>query len=557
MRKLLPILILLISLSLIVGCTKKPPSLEDRLGEGIGTELPSEYTGMIEEFKLDIYQDGTHQIRLEDEDLVVIQSSKINLSNYIGKKVTVKGSMQKLIDNKSQVFTVEKLSLDGIDIEGDTTDFKSSKFGFTLSYPNVWEMTEENDRLSFRSNGLEVGFVKVFSNIDVELDEFIETKEIEDGTPVTIGSQRSLRYTDSDGIKIYTPNPLKEKIYLLSFVDGGEDSDDQKQLFFTLLESFSMLAGKVKTGEKCGGEEELVCEEGYRCELDSGDEDAEGVCIAVDSEETSLDCPFVPVPLGCQHYEPKNTNKDGCATSYVCLDAPEDKEESISDKSSNSDDTDEAPLEEKSESKKVAEAFSKHESSILPDGADLLEVEVIEKQDLLAAIYLLEDEKFRTVFDYSPSADEYNFTKKAHYEAGEERDWIQIDGDNIDIIAEKTIIKATDGGSVQVIKEGMRLYENTHKDFSVQYPKNWYFRSFGSIENSVWSVGFGDKSLDHMSDALISLVILDEAASSKKSLKGDQFLAVVSRDADSHFEVEGPLEEKENIEAIADTIVQN
>ena len=64
-------------------------------------------------------------------------------------------------------------------------------------------------------------------------------------------------------------------------------------MFYSFLESFSPIISKIKEGEKCGGEENLTCEEGFRCELESGEENAEGICVAVDDVDTDLNCPYV------------------------------------------------------------------------------------------------------------------------------------------------------------------------------------------------------------------------------------------------------------------------
>ena len=95
MKKIITIIgILLISLTLLAGCGEKPPSLEDRIVEDV--EEQTSYTGLIETIEIDIYQDGTHKIVTEGGE-VAIQSPKINLNHYIDKKVTVFGSMQKLM----------------------------------------------------------------------------------------------------------------------------------------------------------------------------------------------------------------------------------------------------------------------------------------------------------------------------------------------------------------------------------------------------------------------------------------------------------------------------
>ncbi|MBN2096484.1 hypothetical protein JW752_03755 [Candidatus Peregrinibacteria bacterium] len=559
MKKISIIISGLLSLLLLAGCGEKLPDFEDRVVEDGQTA----YTGIIEPIEINIYQDGTHKIITGDGD-VIIQSSKVNLNHYADKKVTVFGSMQKLIDNKSEVFTVEKVQLEEAGGSGESMAYESKPFGFRFEYPDLWELLEDTDGLTLRSDGISWVTIDIF-NTKTELDDFIASYEIEDGTPVTIGGQRSIRYIESREIRIYTRNASKGKVYKITFNQSQENNEAQKKLFYAFLESFNILVSQTKEGEKCGGEENLTCPDEYRCELESGDPDAEGICVPVDEVISDLDCPFIPTPSGCMNYEAVSFNKDGCPTSYKCLEDPEeDDTKSASDEITESSpqteqasDAEGADTSQRSEGEAVVATFSKYQNKILPLDADVIQFEIVEKQNLLAVVYEMEDKRFRSVYSYEPSANEYNFNRLGYYEEGEDRDWVLTEGEEVRITSDKVIIKA--GSAVpgaQVISSDMRLYENTHKDYSVQYPKDWYYRSFGSIENTVWTVGFAEESLDSIFDALIALRILDEPSAGKKEMKGDQYLIEVPRDEDSHFLLEGNLEFKEIMDAMAETIIQ-
>lgn len=547
MKTAIKILLIIPLIFALLGCEPKPPDLEDRITDN--QEDVKSYIGVIESFEIDIYQDGTHQIRTEEDEVIIIQSPTINLNNYLDKKVIITGSMQKLIDNKSEVFTVEEIKLEEADENGEVVEYENPRFGFRFKYPNLWELFEDTNGLTFRGNGINWVTIDIF-NTDTELDEFVASHEIEDGTPVTIGGQRSLRYIESKEIRIYIPNSSKEKIYRITFYNEEED-EVQNELFYSFLESFSLIISKIKEGEKCGGEENLTCGEGFRCELESGEENAEGICVAVDDVDIDLNCPYVSTPPDCLEYKAKSFNKEGCPTSYVCLDdgepensAEEPEEETSSSQSSVIDD--------------LLSTFIKYQDKILSSGAEILQFEIVEEQNLLAVIYLLEDQKYRTLFSYEPVSNEFSFIRKAHFEEGEERDWVIVEGEDIRIKYDRKIIKV--GGSqsnIQIIREDMRLYENSHKDFSMQYPKDWYYRSFGAIGDTIWAVGFADESLDYFSDAIISVVILEGEGEGRKEMKGDHYTVEVNRDEDSHFFLKGPLEMKDTIDAMAKTILQN
>lgn len=534
----------------LVACGGTPPDLSDRIEDGKNDPPPAtSYTGVIQASEIDLFKDGTHQIQTQDR-LVVIQSPTINLNHYLNKEVVIFGSMQKLIDNKEEVFTVEKVELDG-DETLDTTEYKNAALGLEFFYPSLWQLIEESNKVVLRGGGQDWVVVEPFTT-RLDLDEFVADREVEDGTAVTIGGQRSLRYVEEAEIRVYTPNASGSKVFRIVFSDTEEGDEEAKDRFYRFLESFTPLGGKAQTGEKCGGEDNLTCPESFRCELSSAEAEAEGICVPIEEEGGDLNCPFVPTPSGCTNYEVKSTNRDNCPTSYVCLDDPAEELEAGEDQNS-----EEELEEEKGLSERVTEAFSERQDQILSEADELLQFEVMEAEELIAAIYLADEKKYRTVYRFEPSADEFNFIKQAHYEEGEERDWMLVEGETVSGSGGTTVIKPGNNGEAQVIRDDMRLYENGHKDFSMQYPKNWYFRSFGSIENTVWTVGFAEESLDHVSDSEITLEILDESSSGKKEMEGGSYRIEKYRDEDSHFLVVGPLEMKDDLEFMAESILQN
>ena len=497
-------------------------------------------------FGVDIYKDGTHKIKTDKGEMFIIQSPTINLNNYIDKKVIIEGAMQKLIDNKSEVFTVSKIKLADGSLDGGLTEYKNQKLGFKLKYPNSWELTEETEKLTFKNNGNIWSTLDVLSNTKSDLDSFVKSKEEKTGTAITISSQRSLRFTDSDTIRLYIPNKSQNRIYKITFNDKGEDAEKNKKLFYSFLESFTLITIEVSKGDICGGKASISCSEGYVCELSSNEENAYGVCVSVDKKASGLDCPYVSTPLDCKNYKTKNVNKNGCPTSYTCLDSIDDKTTDSANKLSQNS---------------VDMVFVKYQKKILPSGAALLQIELIKKQSLLVAIYKLDDLKYKTLYQYSPSANEYNFVKEAHYkQVG--TTWSLQDGKEVKITSEKKIIDPTkkstsNNASAVVVKKDMVLYTNNYKNFSVQYPKDWYFKSFGAVGNAIWHVGFADKSVDKLSDIIIELSIIKGAGVDKKQSKSGTYSITKKRDKDSHFLLKGPLLKKDVIDKISSTITSN
>ncbi|HEY5141119.1 MAG TPA: hypothetical protein VIJ25_17660, partial [Methylococcales bacterium] len=340
-----------------------------------------------------------------------------------------------------------------------------------------------------------------------------------------------------------------KKVYKIIFYinSTSPDSESQKTLFYNFLETFSLLTGKTaETGDKCGGPDNTACKEGYVCELDSGEDKANGVCVLSDNKGASPDCPYIPKPANCVNYEAKNLNKNGCPTSYTCLDKPADvaplppsapadapkplsdatitdpavkpveasapTPAPVSDIKTSPDTASVAPVSSGlgSVANDVASTFMKNKDKILTDKDQIIRFEVAEEQNLVSVIYSEGGKNYRTLYAYAKSADGYDFTKKVQYEAGVDKDWVVTDGTDIVINTDKKIISANDTNAApQIVLKDMRLYENGYKKFVLQYPKSWYYKSFGSIENSIWTVGFGNKSLDSITDAVITVAVLD------------------------------------------------
>lgn len=554
MKKLLKTIAIALSLFLLAACGNNPPSLEDRTVE------EASYTGVINSIDLNVFLEGTHQLTTEADETITIESPRINLNNYLNKKVMITGKMRTLIDNETKVFTVTELELKDLDTLSEWQDFEDKKVGYLFSYPPFWELIDDTT-LTLKSNGISWVTIDHFDSIDESFEEYVMSKEGEEnkGASVTVGAQKSVRYVSDESIRIYVPNPTKKSIYLITFSKSDDEEGKQEEVFYDFLETFAPLTTSPKsvTGELCGGIKRILCQEGYRCELNSTKRYAEGVCIALDIDAKG-ECPFVPTPKNCLNYDIKSTNKNGCPLSYVCLDEPIDSSEVSDDESVNEELAEEdssEPEEELSETEeeKVIRIFKKYQSKILSSIDKIDRFEVDGAQKLLAVEYESNGE-FRLVYRYSPSGNEYNFERATEYKRNSKGEWEVQKGESVDL----EVSAELDGeGEVAERNPDLRYYDNPYKDFSVGYPKDWYFRSFGSIENSVWSVGFGESEIDDITDSQVELVILDEAKTAVKKINGGLYTIILPRDEDSHFRLTGAVSLKNEMDQIAASIENN
>jgi hypothetical protein len=372
----------------------------------------------------------------------------------------------------------------------------------------------------------------------------VASREIEDGAMVTVGGQRSFRYMEGAKVRLYVPNASRKRVYRIAFSGGESDSSS----FYAMLESFTILEGKATGGEKCGGPENLFCAEGFRCELSGDEVDAEGGCVPVGDEKSQPECPFLAKPAGCSNVKPRSMGRNGCPTSYICADAPTDgTPKPVSDATPSGSSADE-----------VVAAFHTAQSGLLPAGAKVDQFEIVVEQGLLAVVYALDSKKSRVLYGFDSQAGGMEFNRLASFKVGTDRDWVLVDGKDVKVTFEKKIIKSgADLSTPKVVGASMRLYENVIKGFSIQYPKDWYYRSFGAVQGKVWAVGFSDKPFERYAESVIFLVIDKGESAGGQEVKSDRYRIEAPRDGTSHFVLNGPLGMRDELDTMIGTLAQD
>ena len=525
------------ALALMTACGNNPPDLEDRVVGGYGEDL-IEYSGVIESLTaLDVYQQGTHLLRPEEGDPIIIQSSTSDLSHYLGKAVVIRAEEAKRLGNAERVLNVIEIKLqNGLD-SGDVTPFENGLYGFSMTYPSAWELTDAAEGITLVFGEDTKVSIEIYGD-KTDLDGFTATQEEAEGTAVTVAAQRSLRFIHDSNIRVYVPNPPKKKIYRISFNESGTATEAEVSQFYDLLESIQLIySTAVKKGGPCGGPENTKCEAGFFCELASAEADAIGSCMALDGGGADGNCPFIAVPTDCRDYRIAEYSATGCPRRYECVLDSESLRAGI----------DIAPTLDRDA---LTGTIEKYQDSILKvKGAVITGYDIDESQSMVAVTYTAGGNEYVTAYEYEPSANEFNFTEKSHTVNGKSESEAEDETSTGPSASTGTVKEVAVGTEERVTPDSMTLYENTHREFSLLYPKSWYFRSFGAINDTRWLVGFGEKEVDLLSDAQVTVSILDSAPESSSG-----YTKVVHRDEDSVFVVEGPNEMKDIIDEIAASI---
>jgi hypothetical protein len=528
------LLIFAFSLTVLTGCSSKVPDIKDRITESPGRGY--EYTGVIEPLEVNAYRQGTHRIKTDDGRIVIIQSRDFDLSRYLEKPVVINGSYAEDAGGGEPVLNVTGVQFKDDSSSQELLDYENKLYGLEFEYPGDWELAETANGLTLSSDNYAWVKIVIYTDKD-DLDAFAASREEGDGTPVTVSAQRSLRYLDGTTVRLYIPNPPGKKVYEIIFNEEKRDAESEKEKFYDFLDGIRLVYSGtgVRAGEKCGGEESVKCAEGYVCELENTDAGAEGVCIPVGGGKNEMDCPFIPAPSDCGDYRVAGYSKEtGCPTRYECPGSGADPES-----------------EKKPDINALTGTIDKYSNQILgAQGARIIQYELTESKNLISVVYQSAGGKFKTLYSFLPSANEFNFVEKAHFQVGEDGGWELVSGTDIQNGFEKTVIEPGEAGVSATAGEGMSFYKNEYKNFSLEYPKDWYYKSFGAINNTLWTVGFADKSPDFLSDAVITVSIVDK----KPDSSGYGYFITKDRDDGTFYVIAGPEDMKETIDKIAESI---
>jgi len=108
---------------LLTACTAQPEPIipnEDAAAissESLSSEMAVEvsYMGVLEDAGISIYQEGTHRLLTEDNQLVLLESGSVDLSLYVGQKVMIQGMERATVEAGGRILDV--LTITSMDAE--------------------------------------------------------------------------------------------------------------------------------------------------------------------------------------------------------------------------------------------------------------------------------------------------------------------------------------------------------------------------------------------------------------------------------------------------------
>lgn len=216
---------------------------QDEPLEDIYSQQLKQYDGTLKVLGISIYQEGTHRLEKDDALVLILESKKIDLSQFEGKEVKVRGFVRDTVEGGQKIMdvsTVELVKESGVKL------FNEVGYEFSFSYPADWEIKKESGKVTFLAKKSDIEsqpVMAVYQYEDVEgtleawlkdrdQNLFYEEAQVKVGS--TTGTRRTVKNGDEQIIKTY----VKEgnNAYELRLLAQDEVSRNQ---YFSIVEFFT------------------------------------------------------------------------------------------------------------------------------------------------------------------------------------------------------------------------------------------------------------------------------------------------------------------------------
>lgn len=230
------------------------------------SEGPQTIYGVLRAAPIALDRRGTHILSGSGSDIAYVESPTLHLRQYEGRTVTIRGIVQKNID---EAFLPVLVAEDIVVHDPQYRTVQSSALGVRFQLPELWSQSGSGQRLTFRLPG---------ENNDV----LIITKEPTDllpaGTPMVVASKRAMR-VEGPGSHQTVHLPVGDAIVVFTLTPPGDAAlaAEATASFLHMLNTVVITAqqqsgsgtGLPSSGSgsalSCGGPAGLLCPSGYYC----------------------------------------------------------------------------------------------------------------------------------------------------------------------------------------------------------------------------------------------------------------------------------------------------
>jgi hypothetical protein len=249
-------------------------------GGGVLPPLPGgeqTVTGIVRPAELSAKRRGSHIIEQEGIDVYYAESSLINLREYQGKRVTLRGVFEHNTDpDDLPVLVTESV----VDVEETSQEHVLSVIGVTITTPVQWKLVKREGKYQFHLEEDGGALLVVWQESGVLLPD--------GGVPIVVDATRATRLVDDlSGTQIVSVKRTG-KILHLRFSPGTRTNADRLlEDFIEVLNSIELknsssngpdpTFGTGSLGIPCGGSAGILCPDGSFCDVQSFDDNV-GKC---------------------------------------------------------------------------------------------------------------------------------------------------------------------------------------------------------------------------------------------------------------------------------------
>lgn len=271
------------------------------------------FEGIIDNAQVNISSRATHVLVDENgKTLALLTSSQIALSQYIQKNVQVKGTFEEFPDGENVLNVQELIPVEEPIVQDAATEiwgkYTDQNTPFTFEYPPYLapEVLGQSIFLNDAEKNTIVKMTRFANPNNQALKIFVNSQYQE----VTIGNQVALKVTQPTGSLLYLSVPgevIKAQFTPLKRDNADASDDTQATDFSQILRSVQPNTTAIKQ-QTCGGAENILCPQGFRCELIRGNL---GKCVDMSQKPAVLDTSSMPTKDTTNtNFEDSNPLKD-------------------------------------------------------------------------------------------------------------------------------------------------------------------------------------------------------------------------------------------------------
>lgn len=499
---------------LFAGCGDgaDPASTTDTTDEQVSYETRA---GALKTLEASIYQQGTHRLEKDGKLIALLETAnpKLNLDKFIDTEVEVTGIIRPTTEDKNIEFiSVVALTPKSNQNTEEITykNYTDENFGFSVTYPSILFAQETRRGLDLQNSADHKKIISVNvieNNQERSLSEWLtdrygyNTSELR---KVSVSGLTGYQFQNKTGAVIYLGKG--PQVFALAWLD--EDKINRvrnRKYYLELIQSFSLSTAETTTdspktaklGEFCGGIAGIACETDLKCQLAGAYPDAGGECASVDivnstplvSAEENKDLETISATELSRgwYYGDTDSKKPGTPGSWILADsgtraAMWRRPESAANENEIVLPETTASASSLSSDRQAVLSYLKRDINILaPEPAGngqkwkLIQTSFADP-NYVYTIYKTSEQTRRLLFVYAIIDGEVSVSAQAYARPGETRDWVVTEGVDTAFGKALTIVNASGNISAE-ISEGLRQFTNTHFGYSLQYPKDWYWRN--------------------------------------------------------------------------------